>query len=128
MVAYSFKSRFAGPILAGTKCQTIRKPRTGRSRHVRPGEEIQLYSGMRTKHCKLIARVTCKAVREVQIGLGNPGVLIIDGAHFNTDADLERFAKRDGFESWSDLNAFWAKEHRGVSWFTGVMIQWEALR
>ncbi|MFK5597639.1 hypothetical protein ACFZ8E_11600 [Methylobacterium sp. HMF5984] len=51
MVAYSFKARFAAPILAGTKAQTIPAERTGRSRHARPGEQLQLFSGMRTKHC-----------------------------------------------------------------------------
>ena len=35
MVAYSFKKQFGPPILAGTKAQTIRAERAGRSRHVR---------------------------------------------------------------------------------------------
>ncbi|MEJ0016825.1 MAG: ASCH domain-containing protein [Acetobacteraceae bacterium] len=47
MVAYSFKRDFAAPILAGIKRQTIR---ADRRRHARPGEVLQLYTGMRTKH------------------------------------------------------------------------------
>lgn len=52
MVAYSFKRQFGPPILAGTKGGTIRNDR---KRHARPGEELQLYHGMRTKSCTLIA-------------------------------------------------------------------------
>ena len=59
MVAYSFKARFAEPILAGTKLHTVRAPR---KRDARPGEELQLYRGMRTRQCALIARKTCAGV------------------------------------------------------------------
>ncbi len=55
MVAYSFRSQFAEPILAGTKGGTIRAERRGRNLghrvvnggHAYPGEELQLYTGMR---------------------------------------------------------------------------------
>ena len=49
MVAYSFKKQFGPPILAGTKAQTIR---ADRKRHVRSGELVQLYTGMRTRQCR----------------------------------------------------------------------------
>lgn len=51
MVAYSFHPRFVDAILGGTKRQTIRMHRR---RHARPGEEMQLYAGMRTRHCRLV--------------------------------------------------------------------------
>jgi len=59
MVAYSFKAQFREPILAGTKRQTIR---ADRKRHARLGEALQLYTGMRTRQCKLIGRATCNAL------------------------------------------------------------------
>jgi hypothetical protein len=46
VVAYSFRQQFRPPILAGTKRQTIR---ADRKRHARPGEQLQLYTGMRTR-------------------------------------------------------------------------------
>jgi hypothetical protein len=58
MVAYSFKERFAEPILNGTKGGTIRASRKGPLRaatggHAKPGEELQLYTDMRTRNCRL---------------------------------------------------------------------------
>lgn len=66
MVAYNFQSRFAGPIKRGEKSHTIRK--NGKRRHARPGEPLQLYTGMRTKSCKKIivkdpVCVFCKTIR-----------------------------------------------------------------
>ncbi len=110
MVAYSFKRRFVEPILAGTKRQTIRAER---KRHARPGEELQLYTGMRTKHCKLIARVMCVGIRPITLVLAE---------------DLpDTFAQRDGFASWDAMKEFWRKEHPGVEEFHGVLIMWGSL-
>jgi uncharacterized protein YqfB (UPF0267 family) len=110
MVAYSFQKRFAEPILAGTKSQTIR---ADRKRHARPGEELQLYTGMRTKHCRLIARVQCIGIRPITLDL----------AEDMPDA----FAHRDGFADWEDMRAFWRQFHPGVETFTGVLILWDPI-
>lgn len=72
-VAYSFQQQFAEPILAGTKGGTIRAQRSGRG-HARPGEELQLYTGMRTKHCRLICRKPCIAVTRILLGFA-PAIL-----------------------------------------------------
>ena len=61
MVAYSFKARFVPLIREGLKTQTIRAQR---SRHARPGELIQLFSGMRTHLCeKIVPDPVCIAER-----------------------------------------------------------------
>lgn len=135
MVAYSFKARFAAPILAGTKRQTIRDDR---KRHARPGEEVQLYTGMRTKHCKLIGRATVLAVHPVTLYLSGIQEGYSKGwSETNRDprfaswdvhkAECNAFAKLDGFGSWRDLKAFWAEEHAGVDRFDGVLIRWGPL-
>jgi hypothetical protein len=126
MVAYSFKTRFVTPILAGTKRQTIR---ADRKRHARPGEEIQLYTGMRTRHCKLIGRAECAAVRMirldfVQCAVLADGVVIAGGL----DGSLDRFAQADGFKDWWCLDAFWEEEHPGHRIFDGVLIEWGSVR
>jgi len=64
MVAYSFRARFREPILVGAKRQTIR---ADRKRHARPGEQLQLYTGMRTRECAIIARALCSQVMPVRI-------------------------------------------------------------
>lgn len=72
MVAYSFNRRFvghvtagleAGPWCPGMKRHTLRAPRLGRQGHARPEQPVHLYTGMRTRHCRLIGR----AVARVQI-------------------------------------------------------------
>ena len=70
MVAYSFQKRFVGQVQAGLepgpwvpgmKRHTLRQPRV--RGHVRPEQPIHLYTGMRTRHCRMIG----KGVARVQI-------------------------------------------------------------
>lgn len=69
MVAYSFKTMFADRIRAGENCQTIR---ADRKRHARPGEKMQIFTGMRTKHCeRLIPDPLCISVEPIRIDLRN---------------------------------------------------------
>lgn len=129
MVAYSFQARFAAPILAGTKRQTIR---TDRRRHARPGEELQLYTGMRTRQCKLIGRAICRDVRRVALQFdADPACdgVEIDGRFYpGRQAELDRFAVADGFADWADLRAFWRAQHSDVDRFEGVLILWESFQ
>ena len=120
MVAYSFKRQFAEPILAGTKRQTIRRPR---KRHVRPGERMQLFTGMRTKHCRRITEVECTAVRDIEITMTPLGIetVVIDG---NQVSDLEAFARQDGFASLEAMSRFWRENH-GAEDFRGYLIEWK---
>ena len=125
MVAYSFQKQFAPRILDGTKRQTVRA--RGKRRHAQPGEALQLYTGMRTRHCRLIARATCWRVQPIAIrfldGAFDRSMIIIDGAPVLREA----FAKADGFDSWAELRAFWAKHHAGVDEFEGYCISWHPL-
>lgn len=125
MVAYSFRPRFVAPILAGTKTQTIRAPR---KRHARPGETLQLYTGMRTKRCELIREAKCVSAQNILLWLFEDGEH--DGfavaGHPPACPDLDVFARADGFADWADLKAFWRAEHPGVYEFHGVLIRWEA--
>jgi hypothetical protein len=116
MVAYSFQGRFIDPIRAGTKRQTIRA--IGKRRHAQPGDTLQLYFAMRTKHCELIARSVCTSVVSIDLGLDTRSVsgVRIDG--------LDQFAKNDGFEDWAALRRFWAIHHPGVTEFSGLLIRW----
>lgn len=137
MVAYSFKPRFEEPIAVGhpatgvIKRQTIR---ADRRRHARPGELVQLYCGMRTKQCrKIIVDPVCVAVRPLQIFVALGYVRFADtGEAFGLAADLDDFARRDGFLHWPDMQAFWLAEHSEASdpemAFTGVLISWEPAR
>ena len=136
MVAYSFKPRFVepirrglepGPWLRGMKRQTIR---ADRKRHARPGEEVQLYRGMRTKQCFLIGKALCIGIYRINIHfrarhrswLRNS----LDGKIDRRDG-LDRFARRDGFADWEELATFWRDEHAGIDDFSGLLIVWEPI-
>jgi uncharacterized protein YqfB (UPF0267 family) len=126
MVAYSFKARFREPILAGTKQQTIRAPR---KRHARPGEEMQLFTGMRTKHCHLIAKVICKDVSMIRILVRKSEIEIMpSGETFRTAPELDTFARLDGFADWSEMLAFWIESHPAVPTFYGTMLRWHPIK
>ncbi len=134
MVAYSFNKRFAEPIASGhpatgiVKRQTIRAPR---KRHARPGEMLQLYQGMRTKHCRrIIADQICTAVRPVRLWIARGYVRFEDTREaFGISAMLDDFARADGFLHWADLQAFWQAEHEQAAdpemAFEGILISWE---
>jgi hypothetical protein len=132
VVAYSFAKQFVTPILEGQKRQTIRG---SRKRHARPGDELQLYTGLRTKHAKLIGKYRCTRVSHITLrfrpdrGL-REGVLIAppeidrDLTVFQTPEQLDAFAHMDGFQSWEYLKKFW-ELHNGIgeAW-SGTLIEW----
>ncbi|ADL00684.1 hypothetical protein [Brevundimonas subvibrioides] len=124
MVAYSFKARFGPLIRSGVKTQTVR---ADRKRHARAGETLQLYTGMRTRSCKLLATATCLKVSTIRFRFGEDPSIDLHGIGVTTcPGGLDHFARSDGFADWGDLAAFWAKEHPGLDAFEGILIQWTA--
>lgn len=142
MVAYGFKKFFSPQIEDGTKRQTVR---ADRARHVRPGEAIQLYEGMRTKHCRrIIADQVCIAIVPVRIRLNELlneiiASIEVDGIILHRDA-IEEFACLDGFHpdrlqvklngrvaktARENMGLFWRANHPGVDRFDGRLILWK---
>ncbi len=149
MVAYSFAPQFIGSIRSGTKCQTIRP--IGKRRHARPGEPVQLYTGMRTATCSKIVETDpiCTGSHKIEIKIstapkqpkifdhpigggwvGNGAVatmayqiaeILIDGQA----VDESDVAWADGFDDCDEM-AQWFGDQYGVGTFVGVMITWEA--
>src|SRR5579859_6979563 len=98
MVAYSFRPRFVAAIKIGLglpvqiedrdpesttmllpKRQTIRA--VGDKRHAQPGEKIQLYTGMRTKHCRKIGEAVCVSVQAIEFNVNQHSMpIMLDGA------------------------------------------------
>lgn len=121
MVAFSFQKQFAEPIIAGTKRQTIR----ARAR-AKPGDRLQLYTGMRTKACRKIGDAICHAVRPIRIVplAAGGGFQIGDEEPQVIGWELNAFARADGFADWAALAAFFAKHHPGVETFEGCLTIW----
>ena len=120
MPAYDFKKQFAALVSSGQKRQTIRA--TGKRRHARPSEALQLYTGMRTKACRKLVTPdpVCREVLPITMCECNCIVLInIDGKLID---DAEALAVADGFRSLGEFLQFFRKTH-GLP-FQGVLIKW----
>lgn len=124
MVAYSFQPRFVDAIRHATKTQTIRGPR---ARHAQPGERVQLYQAMRTKHCtKIVPDPLVISVEPVRIW--RPALHRIEAIHVGRTrlasiATLDEFARRDGFHDLADMEAWWIDTHDPGD-FAGHLIRW----
>ena len=118
MVAYSFKAQFADLVATGRKRQAIRAPR---KRHARPGEPIQLYTGMRTKACRKLVEPdpVCRSVEPISIKHGH----VLVGEHPVTWEDTVAFAHADGFNSVAAFLDFFDALPSGDG-FQGVLIKW----
>lgn len=118
MVSFDFKAEFVPLIESGHKIQTIR----GMQRAT-PGQAMHLYTGLRTKHCRLIKVETCLSSRPVIITPEGPEVM--NGARFlrlNAMA-AQRFARADGFPHY-DAMYDWFNEMYGAEVFTGFVHRW----
>lgn len=122
MGLYNFQSRFVPFILDGRKMHTIR---ARRARSDKPGSILHLYTGLRTKKAKLLLRVTCTRVEEIEIlngifGDENHASVTIDGQTLDR-SEREMLAQRDGFSNFEDMIAFW----NGRLPFRGHIIHWK---
>jgi hypothetical protein len=94
MPAYNFKSRFAEAVKTGAKRTTIRKPR---KRPTVARDILILYTGLRTKKCRLIGVFLCESVQLVTL-YPFDNDMDIDGMPGCRIA-IEGIASSDGFES-----------------------------
>ena len=130
MVAYNFQNQFADDVESGKKTQTIRK--RGKKNPPSVGCRIQLYTGMRTKNCRLLCTPVCTSVEVIEIRSHFKHVLIGtpsgDSYQFNrlTDTTIEKLAKDDGFESAEAFFEYF-KTGRG-DYFSGFLIRWEPIK
>ncbi len=158
MVAYSFQKRFVGrvqaglepgPWLPGMKRHTLRLPR--QRGHARLDDALQLYTAMRTKHCRLIGRAIATHVISVTVLVGSehpfslrsemgqasweapemaaPIIhrLIRSGRPLAAD-EMEEFARTDGFASTAEMRAFFdAPSEAGLWRLPMTLIAWRPM-
>jgi hypothetical protein len=119
MTAIDFKPCFYEKIRQGLKKQTIRKLRKN---PIKTDGKLSLFTGLRTKQCKLIARSTVKSIHNITINAN--GVVFIDDIEVVGD-DLHELALADGFETDRPFQQFinFFRDHYELP-FTGVLIKW----
>ena len=120
MPALNFQERWADPVESGEKGQTIRPERWT---PIKVGDRLYLYTGMRTKKCRLLRETTCKEVTPIIVG--TTSIQIVDADSLNVHVDrrwLKAFAQKDGFLSWREMHD-WFRDRYGLP-FEGVLIEW----
>lgn len=123
MIAYGFQHAFGPQLESGGKTLTMRQSRKPPSRHATVGEPIGLWTGLRTKEARRrgvgIVTFTC-LVRFEENGIRYVSDLRVLDPHDRAaealqaellNHDNDPFARRDGFENWSNLWA-WHRAHR----------------
>ena len=126
MVAYNFRAEYAEKVRTRAKRRTIRA--YGKRRHARPGDMLQLYTGMRTKRCEKLLEVPCRSTSHVAMLPDKVVVVPIsqqrDGqiVYIVRRGELDEFAHLDGLENWMSMRELFEQMH---GWpFGGLMIQW----
>ncbi|KKX24291.1 hypothetical protein, partial [Rhizobium sp. LC145] len=110
----------------------------------RPGEMLQLYQGMRTRHCRrIIPDAPCVGVDRIIIERRRVEIsgIEINGVRLSAD-EIEAFARADGFApeqllGAGGLDSIFARHNMGMFWslnhpeggnFEGVLIRWQPPR
>lgn len=123
MPAYNFQRQFVEPILSLEKPHTIRPERKNPTE---VGDMLYLYTGMRTKKCKLIATSSCIDVKWIGIYIrphSEPFVML-SGNVFSS-FELRRLVRRDGFANEDDFFTFFLRYPREVREHDLRLILWD---
>jgi hypothetical protein len=119
MPALNFKSHFAGAVKTGLKLQTIR---AHRKQPIKPGDRLYLYTGMRTKKCRLLRFARCRSVDPVRIFHGGIWTRLKGSCltrWLDRGEEQEVFARSDGFHTAAELHRFFGAD------FAGDLIRWK---
>ncbi len=118
MPALNFKAQFADDVAAGRKRQTIRRRR---KRPIKVGDPLYLYTGMRTKHSRMLRPHPEPCTEVVPIEIWEKHI-VLDGRSLDFDEQLE-IARADGFRTLDEFYAFFERQYN-VRVFEGVLLKW----
>lgn len=114
MVAFNFKKQFSADVEAGRKVQTIRQ-----RMRAKPGDALQLYTGMRSPSCRKLRDAICLVVDSVTITPSGP----FFGHPELWPKDKNVFAESDGFATYADMYQ-WFCDTYGEEIFNGYITRW----
>lgn len=128
MPALNFQKQFAKDVEYGQKCQTVRAPRKDGRPHCKTGDTLKLYTGMRSKSCRLLITATVTHTAKILI---EETEMFINGHRLPSaiyDRDCEttdnEFAQANGFEGGFMQMASWFRDTHGLP-FEGTVIYWD---
>ena len=127
MPALNFKAQFAEDVEYYNKRQTVRARRKDGRPHCKVGDTIKLYTGMRTKGCRLLREGTVTGVDTIWMDATSMkinGRHVYSVIHDRSDPTTDNeFARADGFDGFTEM-ADWFSDVHGLP-FEGVVIHWE---
>ena len=92
-------------------------------RHARAGETMQLYTGQRTRQCRLIGRAECVSVMPITLRFEAGAIDMPCGFQTGIE-EIEAFARADGFAGWAEMKRFWREQHEVTERWSGMLIHW----
>lgn len=130
MPALNFKAQFAENVEYGHKRQTIRAPRKDGRDHCKVGDNLRLYTGMRTKSCRLLGEARVKRIDRIwmdAVCMKLNGQIVHSSLTSRDDPMTDNeFARADGFDGFIEM-ADWFRDVHGLP-FEGVVIYWDEPR
>lgn len=128
MPALNFQKQFADDVEQGVKRQTVRAHRKDGRPHCRVGDTLKLYTGMRTKACRLLGeaeviRIAPVCIRDIGMTLDGRWLPTSLASRDQIDPTDNEFAEADGFSSFVEM-ADWFQNAHGLP-FEGVVIYWD---
>lgn len=127
MPALNFVKRFAPDVESGKKRSTIR--RAGKRLPPKVGDQLSLYTGMRTKYCRLLRKETCIDVNPIFISLKKGKPVLAIGVIVGTEkcwievsaTEVKEMAIEDGFKSKEEFFDYFLSD---TDEFYGFLIEW----
>lgn len=120
MPAYNFLPEFVPAIEAGTKRQTVRRPRKNSTQ---VGSQLFLYTQQRSRHARLLRPEhtdLCRDKKEIKV-VGK--AIILDGETL-TDEEIDHFIRDDTAGLWGRDKWFGFIKNNYGSPFKGEVIYW----
>jgi hypothetical protein len=106
MVAFNFKKEFVPKILAGEKFSTIRS-----KQRCNVGDNMQLYTGQRTKACQKIGETVCTGIAMVEFLEPPDDFWIAFPLSDNVFEDGVQLYQMEGFANDEDMKGFFRTQY-----------------
>lgn len=103
MPQLGFKQQFVAKVMTEEKPFTLRALRKD-GHDARPGQVLYLFIGLRTKKCRKFGEKLCRFA--VTINLSWRSISIPTIGALNTDSELMKFSRLDGFDGYVEFCKF----------------------